>query len=55
MEVPDCARIRADGSNEVRGVRPDVLVGWRRMDGPNRRAQDFAAALSAIVGRAEIR
>lgn len=55
LELPDCARIRADGSNEVRGVRPDVLVGWRRMDGPGRRAQDFADALSAIVRRAEIR
>jgi hypothetical protein len=45
LELPDCARIRADGSNEVRGVRPDILVGWRKFDGPRLRAADFLAAL----------
>ena len=51
LELPDCARIRADGSNEVRGVRPDVLIGWREKDGPGRRAADFAEMLPAIVDR----
>lgn len=49
LEVPDCVRIRADGSNEVRGIRPDVLTGWRNTDGPTRRAADFAALLPEIV------
>jgi len=47
--VPDCARVRADGSNENRGVRPDILIGWRHGDGPGRRAADFAQALPGIV------
>jgi hypothetical protein len=55
LELPDCARIRADGSNEVRGIRPDVLVGWRVKDGPGRRAEDFSAALAGIIREAEIR
>ena len=38
LEVPDCARLRADGSNEVEGIQPDVLVGLRQFDGPARRA-----------------
>jgi hypothetical protein len=49
LEVPDCARIRADGSNEVRGIRPDVLTGWRNTDGRTRRAADFAATLPEIL------
>jgi len=49
LEVPDCARFRADGTNEVRGIRPDVLIGWRKMDGRTRRAADFAAMLPEIL------
>ncbi|MEI9931316.1 MAG: hypothetical protein WDM89_12435 [Rhizomicrobium sp.] len=49
LSVPDCARFRADGSNEVRGIRPDVLIGWRKMDGPGRRAEDFGQALPSVV------
>lgn len=33
LEVPDCVRFRADGSNEVGGVIPDILVGMRHNDG----------------------
>lgn len=29
LRVPDCVRYRADGTNEVDGVEPDVLVAWR--------------------------
>jgi len=53
LEVPDCARFRADGTNEVRGIRPDVLIGWRKMDGRTRRAADFAAMLPAALQTAE--
>jgi hypothetical protein len=28
VRLPNCARYRADGSNEVEGVNPDVLVPW---------------------------
>ena len=33
LELPDCARYRLDGSNEVAGVIPDILVGIRANDG----------------------
>jgi hypothetical protein len=29
LKLPDCVRYRADGTNEVEGVEPDVLVPWR--------------------------
>ena len=32
LELPDCVRFRADGSNEVSGVIPDTLIGWRAND-----------------------
>ena len=32
LKVPDCVRFRADGSNEVNGVLPDVQIPWRRDD-----------------------
>jgi hypothetical protein len=28
IRMPDCARMRADGSNEYEGVRPDIVVDW---------------------------
>lgn len=52
MSVPDCARIRADGSNEVRGIEPDVLVAFRHSDGPHDRARAFAQKLSDAVAAA---
>lgn len=50
--VPDCVRWRADGSNEVMGIQPDLLVGFRRYDGPHRMALRFAEALPAAVAQA---
>lgn len=29
LHLPDCVRLRADGTNEVEGIVPDVLVPWR--------------------------
>jgi hypothetical protein len=43
--IPDCTRIRADGSNELDGVQPDLLIGLRRTDTPRQRAQRVAARL----------
>jgi hypothetical protein len=48
LELPDCARLRADGSNEVGGIDPDVLVGFRLSDGLPRKA----LRLSAVLPRA---
>jgi Peptidase family S41 len=52
LEVPDCARFRADGSNEVMGIQPDVLVGLRLEDGPRRQGLKVAASLPEAVARA---
>jgi hypothetical protein len=32
VKIPDCVRLRADGSNEVAGITPDMLVPWRAND-----------------------
>jgi C-terminal processing protease CtpA/Prc len=52
LELPDCVRWRADGTNEVMGVQPDILVGLRDHDGPHQRARRIAAALPAAIDRA---
>jgi len=52
LEMPDCARFRADGSNEVMGIQPDILIGLRRVDGPRRGGLRFAAKLSEALERA---
>jgi C-terminal processing protease CtpA/Prc len=38
VKMPDCVRLRADGSNEVAGITPDVLVPWRTNDTRYQRA-----------------
>jgi hypothetical protein len=45
VHAPDCVRLRADGSNERRGVAPDVSVPWGPSDSAYQRAQKTAAAL----------
>jgi hypothetical protein len=45
LELPDCARFRADGSNEVRGIVPDVLVGFHKSDNLRLKAADVMAKL----------
>jgi hypothetical protein len=52
LSLPDCVRLRADGSNEVRGVIPDELVGLRADDGNRFRAGLVSAALGRAVARA---
>lgn len=32
VKIPDCVRMRADGSNEVAGITPDILIPWRPND-----------------------
>ena len=52
LELPDCARFRADGSNEVTGVQPDVLVGLRSGDGRHRQGIRVSEKLSEAIERA---
>lgn len=45
LRLPNCARLRADGTNEVGGIAPDVLIGFRENDGPRNRLNRLAAVL----------
>ena len=47
--MPDCVRYRADGTNEVDGVIPEMLVPWRTMDSEYQRAFKAFQAIGAIV------
>jgi hypothetical protein len=49
LELPDCARFRADGSNEVMGIQPDVLVGLRAQDGLRRQGIRIGEQLPRAV------
>jgi C-terminal processing protease CtpA/Prc len=51
LEVPDCVRLRADGTNEVMGIQPDVLIGLRREDGRHRAAARLVGVLPVILRR----
>lgn len=45
LRLPNCARLRADGTNEVGGIEPEVLVGFRDNDGPALRVARLSARL----------
>lgn len=49
LRLPDCIRLRADGSNEVLGVVPDILVAWRTRDSAFQRAWKAARVLVSMV------
>jgi C-terminal processing protease CtpA/Prc len=51
VTMPDCVRLRADGSNEVAGITPDVLVPWAPRDSPFQRAAKLARALATMSRR----
>jgi C-terminal processing protease CtpA/Prc len=51
LKVPDCARFRADGSNEVNGVLPDVQIPWRRDDGTRFKARLLEVRLPTLIQR----
>jgi C-terminal processing protease CtpA/Prc len=53
LRVPDCVRHRADGSNEVRGILPEVAIPWRANDGTAFRARLLEAALPEAARRAK--
>jgi len=45
VKMPDCVRFRADETNEVNGITPDVLVPWARRDSPYQRVKKLQSAL----------
>ena len=45
VHMPDCARMRRDGSNEVAGITPDVALPWTVAMSAEERAD---VALSAL-------
>jgi hypothetical protein len=47
VKMPDCARLRADGSNAVAGVTPDVVLPLLDRDSPYQRARKAAEGLGA--------
>jgi hypothetical protein len=47
VHVPDCVRLRADGSNERGGIVPDRLIPWAPSDSAYQRVQKTIDALSA--------
>lgn len=52
LSLPNCARFRANGENEIDGIIPDVLVGLRSMDTPAQRTARLSARLPAAVDAA---
>jgi hypothetical protein len=52
LKLPDCVRFRADGSNEVRGIIPDVPVPIRSGDGAHFRARLVAEKLPPAIALA---
>ena len=51
LKVPDCVRFRADGSNEVNGVLPDVQIPSRRDDGTRFKARLLEVRLPTLIQR----
>jgi hypothetical protein len=49
LQLPDCARFRPNGDNEVLGITPDILIAFRTYDGARRRGVRLAEKLPAIV------
>ncbi len=49
LQLPNCARFRADGTNEVTGLVPDVLIPFRGLDSRFQRAAKVARAIDAAT------
>jgi len=47
LKMPDCVRFRADGSNEVNGITPDILLPWSGHDSDFQRVSKLLAALES--------
>lgn len=53
LELPNCARFRKDGSNEVNGIVPDVATGVRWDDGRAFAGKTTVTQLTNALGQAE--
>jgi C-terminal processing protease CtpA/Prc len=49
VSLPDCARFRTSGANEIVGITPDVLIPWRGFDSRYQRATKVLKALEENV------
>lgn len=49
VRMPDCVRFRADGSNEVAGITPDILIPWRQNDTPFQKAKRTVETLEKTL------
>jgi hypothetical protein len=49
IKIPDCVRLRADGSNEVAGITPDILIPWRPNDSRYQRANRVSDAVGGLI------
>lgn len=47
VAMPDCVRYRKDGSNELAGLTPDLVVPWSPLDSPEARAAKWMEVLRA--------
>jgi len=48
LKMPDCVRLRADGSNEVNGVTPDVFLQWSGHDSNFQRVAKLLPVLKML-------
>ena len=55
VKMPDCLRLRADGTNELDGIQPDVLIGLRQRDSLSQRVSRLTRALPQAFPLAERR
>ena len=49
LDIPNCARFRRDGSNEIDGISPDVFVGFKDFDTATQRQSRLAARWPIIA------
>jgi hypothetical protein len=53
IRMPNCVRLRADGSDEVAGIEPDLKVAPREGESPRARAGRAAAVLVSALSSAD--
>ncbi len=51
LMLPDCVRLRRDGSNEVEGITPDVPIALRAGDKADLKGELLEQALGTIFGK----
>jgi hypothetical protein len=52
LTIPDCARLRADGTNELDGIAPDEPIPFREYDTAKQRTQRLLDALPRLLDKA---